>query len=486
MLPFPTRFSLKVEAGKFVKVTTERPEPGVAKLTVEVPLDAFQAALDNAWKRVAARTTVAGFRRGKAPRALVERQVDPRTVADDAINHLVPEAYDDAVSQQGLFPIDRPQFSVDDANLTNGLVFTATVPLRPEVTLGDYTTLTIERPTLEVTEEQVENVITRLKDSRAEWLTADGAKVEVGTMILADIVMDLEPTDPDGKRKTERKASEIIIGENGFPSGFDGGVDGMVAGDHRSFAVIWQGVPTTREDGTGGVEDREALFTVTVHEVRIKHVPEVDDAFAHDVTGGAIGGVDALLEDIRQRLAFEATRHGHTEVENLAVDAAIALSEFEIPKALIDLEAKYLAEEERVSLEQRRITVERYLQLTGQTEESWQAQHVETALRQIRARSLLDAIAEKEGVLVSDAEVDAEVDATIAQYPKDAREARRELRSKDARRRIGATLRRHKAIEKLVGFAGGYPTLSVTEGGPDGHSHDDAPADGVGEGSVAE
>ena len=453
-----------------MKVITQRPEPGVAELTIELPAESLDAAIEKAWKRVAARTNVAGFRRGKAPRALVERQVGPATISEEAINHLVPEAYDDAVTQEGLFPIDRPRFKIESANLGEPLVFTATVPLRPEVTLGDYTSLEIERPTLEVTDDQVENVINQLKESRAQWSVAEGAKAEAGTMIVADIVMDLEPTDTTGKRKTERKAAEIIIGENGFPAGFDGGVDGMVAGDNRSFAVIWQGVPTTKEDGTSGVEDREALFTVTVHEVRAKHMPEVDDAFAHDVTGGSIGGVDALLADIRQRLAFEATRRGHSEVENLAVDAAIAASTFEIPQALIDLETNYLAEEERTSLEQRRLTVERYLQLTGQTTESWRGQLAETAVRQIRARTLLDAIAESEGLEVSSDEVDAEVSATAAQFPTNAKQARRDLGSADSRRRIGASLRRHKAIEKLVGFAGGYPTLSTT--GADDHGHD--------------
>ena len=480
-----------MEAGIVVKVTTQRPEPGVAELTVELPAEALDAAIEKAWKRVAARTNVAGFRRGKAPRALVERQVGLATVTEEAINHLVPEAYDDAVTQEGLFPIDRPRFAVESALPGEALVFKATVPLRPEVTLGDYSSLQIERPSLEVTDEQVENVISQLKESRAEWTTTEGAKAEAGTMLVADIVMDLDPSDAEGKRKTERKASEIIIGENGFPAGFDGGVDGMVAGDTRSFAVIWQGVPTTKEDGTTGVEDREALFTVTVHEVRVKHLPEVNDTFAHDVTGGAIGGIDALHADIRQRLAFEATRRGHTEVENLAVDAAIAASEFEIPQALISLETDYLAEEERSSLEQRRLTVERYLQLTGQSLESWREQLAETAVRQIRARTLLDAIAEREGIEVSQAEVDAEVAATAAQFPNDARKARRELNSADARRRIGATLRRHKTIEKLVGFAGGYPTLSITDADGHGHDHDQGHAhthdgDGGAEASAAE
>jgi trigger factor len=459
-----------VEAGIVVKVSTHRPEPGVAELKVELPAESLDAAIEKAWKRVAARTNVAGFRRGKAPRALVERQVGPATITEEAINHLVPEAYDEAVTREGLFPIDRPRFNVENAGLGLPLVFTATVPLRPEVTLGDYSSLEIERPTLEVTDEQVQNVINQLTESRAQWTASDGTKVAIGTMIVADIVMDLDPSDATGKRKTERKAAEIIIGENGFPAGFDGGVDGMVAGDNRSFAVIWQGVPTTKEDGTNGVEDREALFTVTVHEVRTKHVPAVDDAFAHDVTGGAIGGVEELLADIRQRLAFEATRRGHSEVENLAVDAAIAASSFEIPRALIDLETNYLAEEERTSLERRRLTVERYLQLTGQTTEAWREQLAETATRQIRARTLLDALAEKEGNEVSTSEIDAEVAATAAQFPSDARQARRDLSSADSRRRIGSSLRRHKAIEKLVGFAGGYPTLSIA--GKDDHGHD--------------
>jgi trigger factor len=471
VLPSTAGFNLRVEARIDVKVTTQRPEPGVAELTVELPQEAIDAAIEKALKRIAARTSVAGFRRGKAPRALVERQVGQTKITEEAINHLVPEAYDEAVAQEGLFPIDRPRFEITSATPGEPLVFTATVPLRPEVTLGDYASLVIERPTLEVTDDQVENVIKQLKESRAQWTADESARAKVGAMIVADIVMDLDPSDAEGRRKTERKASEIIVGENGFPAGFDGGVDGMGAGDTRSFAVIWQGVPATKEDGTAGVEDREALFTVTVHEVRTKHVPDVDDEFAHDVTGGAIGGLDALYADIRQRLAFEATRRGHSEVENLAVDAAIAASQFEIPQALISLETNYLAEEERSSLEKRRLTVERYLQLTGQSIESWREQLAETAVRQIRARTLLDAVAEKEGIVVSTEEVDAEVAATAAQFPNDAKQARRELNSADSRRRIGASLRRHKAIEKLVGFVGGYPTLSVADAGGREHEH---------------
>jgi trigger factor len=171
-------------------------------------------------------------------------------------------------------------------------------------------------------------------------------------------------------------------------------------------------------------------------------------------------------------LAFEATRRGHSEVENLAVDAAIAISSFEIPKALVDLETNYLAEEERTSLEQRRLTVERYLQLTGQTTERWRDQLAETATRQIRARTLLDAIAAREGIEVSTAEIDAEVAATAAQFPSNARQARRDLASADSRRRIGSSLRRHKAIEKLVGFAGGYPMLSTAGSNENDHEHD--------------
>lgn len=467
-----------------MKVTTERPEPGVAALTIELPPEELEAELEKAWRRVAARTNVPGFRRGKAPRALVERHVGAATITEEAVNHLVPERYDDAIEQEGLHPIERPRFGLEQATVGEPLVFTARVSLRPEVTLGDVQSITVERPTLAITDDQVQNVVTQLRESRSTWQAVDSAKATAGTMIHADIVMDLEPGDESGKRKTERTGSEVIIGENGFPAGFDSGVDGMGAGDVRTFAVVWQGVPRTSEDGVASVEDRDALFTVTVHEVREKRLPDVDDAFVHDVTGGQVAGLEALRADIGQRLAFEATRRAHSEIENLAVDAAIALSEFEVAEALIDLETDYLAAEESASLTQRRLTLERYLQLTGQSKEDWRGTLRESAIRQLRARTLLDAVADAEGLQVSDAELDAEVAITVAQLPTTARKERKDMTSPESRRRIGASMRRHKSIEKLVGFAGGYPTLALGDAAHDHSSEPSGDAEGDREGTA--
>jgi len=458
-----------------VKVTTEKPEPGVATLTVELPPEDFTTAVDKALTRIAGRTSVPGFRRGKAPRNLVRRQVGEAAVNEEAINHLVPESYDKAVEELGLSPIERPKLSLVQADPGEPLIFTATVALRPEVTLGEYSSVEIEPEVIDVSDEAVDRVIAQLRESRATWEPKDGT-VGADDMIIADIVMDLESDPESGNRRTERNGSEIIIGKNGFPPGFDSGVDGMSVGDTRKFAVIWPAVPRTAEDGETEVAPREALFTVTVHELRHQSLPVVDDEFVKSVSEGQFETRDDLLADIRARLTVESLRNARSRTENKVVDAAIAGATFEIPARLIELEAHYLEDEERESFARRRMTIERYLQLTGQTQESWHAQLHEAAERQIKARTLLDAIVEREGLVVDTSEVDREVAETAASYPTDAARVRKELNSADSRRRISTSILRHKAIEKLVGYVGGYPepTTVTSSELSDGQSHSEA------------
>ncbi len=456
-----------------MKVTTEKPEPGVATLTVELPPEDFTSAVDKALTRISARTSVPGFRRGKAPRNLVRRQVGEAAVSEEAVNHLVPQSYDKAVEELGLSPIERPKLSLVQANAGEPLIFTATVALRPEVTLGEYSTVEIEREVIDISGESVDRVIAQLRESRATWIPKEGT-VGAGDMIIADIVMEIETSSDSENRRTERNGSEIIIGKNGFPPGFDSGVDGMSVGGTRNFAVIWPAVPRTAEDGETEVTPREALFTVTVHEMRQQSLPLVDDEFVKSVSEGQFETRDDLLADVRRRLTVESVRNARNRTENKVVDAAIAASTFEIPARLIELEAHYLEDEERESFARRRMTIERYLELTGQTQEGWHAQLHDAAERQIKARTLLDAIVEREGLVVDASEVNREVAETAASYPMDDARARKQLDSADSRRRITTSILRHKAIEKLVGYVGGYPepnpvTSSELSGG-EGHS----------------
>ena len=202
-----------------MKVTTEKPEPGVAALTVEVPAEEFDRAVDQAWRRVAGRVNIPGFRRGKAPRPLVERHVGPAAINEEALRRLLPQRYDAAVEETGLHPIERPAFDIVQLEAGKPLVFKATVAVQPTVELGDYNELRVEPETVEVGQEDVDRVLNRLREGQAQWIPVEDRGLEMGDQAIADLTVTFPPEEERPERQTERKDSEVILGENGYPDG---------------------------------------------------------------------------------------------------------------------------------------------------------------------------------------------------------------------------------------------------------------------------
>jgi trigger factor len=436
-----------------VKVTSDKPEPGVATLTVELPPEDYERALDQAWRRVANRVNIPGFRRGKAPRALVERYAGPATIDQEAIGRLLPESYDKAVEEAGLAPIERPQFDVVQMERGQPLIFKATVALRPAIDLDGYQQIEIKPDTVEVREEEVQNVLDRLRETQAQWVPVEDRGVEMGDQIIADVQMAFAD-EGEGKpaRTTNREDAEVIIGQNGYPEGFDQAVLGARAGETRTFRLQWPFGP--QQEGEAP-DVRTADFTVTVKDVKRKELPALDDEFAKSL--GEHETVEQLTHDVRRRLRDDALRAARTSTENKAVDAAIEKATFEIAERLIEAETDALVEERRRALEEQRITLERYLQLSGRSEEEWRSEMREQAIRQLKARLILDELAEREGLTATPEEVQEEIETTALGYGDQAQEVRRTLSTDENRRRITTSLRRRKAIERLVALAGGYP-----------------------------
>ena len=436
-----------------MKVTTEKPEPGVATLTIELPPEDFDRAADQAWRRVAQRVNIPGFRRGKAPRPLVERYAGPTAIDEEAVRRLLPEKYDQSVEQEGLKPIERPQFEVVQMERGQPLIFKATVALMPTVELGDYTKLDVKPDTIEVRDEEIENVLSRLRESQSQWVPVEDRAVEKGDQIIADIKMEF-PDEGEGKpaRSSDREEAEIVIGENGYPDGFDDELIGTRPGEAKTFTLTWPFGPA--EEGKEP-DTRSATFSVTVKDVKRKDLPALDDEFAKSL--GEHETLDQLTLDVRRRLRDEALRAARSSTENNAVQALVDTTTFEIPARLVEAEADALAQERSRQLEDQRLTVERYLQLTGQSEEQWRTELRERAEQQLKARLVLDAVAEKEQIEASREEVQAEIDASALQYGDQAQRVRRELSREENRRRIATSLRRQKAIQLLVERAGGYP-----------------------------
>jgi trigger factor len=454
-----------------VKVTTEKPEPGVAALTVEVPAEEFDRAVDQAWRRVAGRVNIPGFRRGKAPRPLVERHVGPAAINEEALRRLLPQRYDAAVEETGLHPIERPAFDIVQLEAGKPLVFKATVAVQPTVELGDYNELRVEPEKVEVGQEDVDRVLDRLREGQAQWIPVEDRGLEMGDQAIADLTVTFPPEEERPERQTERKDSEVILGENGYPEGFDRELLGARPGETRTFSLTWGTPPSpAAADAEAGAEagaeatDEPATaerptttFAVTVKDVKRKQLPELDDDFAKSL--GDHDTLAALTDTVRARLAEEALRSARVATENRVVDAAVEQASYEIPERLVEAETDALGQERSQSLSGQGLTVERYLSLVGRTPEDWRAEQRQQAERQIKARVMLDAVAEREGLSVSPDEVEDEIERTAQGYGQQADEVRRALMTQDSRRRIASSLRRHKAIERLVQIAGGYPTV---------------------------
>lgn len=457
-----------------MKVTTEKPEPGVATLTVEVPPEDLDRAVDQAWRRLANRVNIPGFRRGKAPRPLVERQVGAAAIDEEALRRLLPERYDAAVDETKITPIERPQFDVVQLERGQPLIFKATVAVRPTVELGDYQSIQVEPETVEVTAEQVERVMDRLREGQAQWIPVEDGGLEPGDMAIADLQIELPGEGERQARTTDRKDAEIILGEHGFPQGFDEQMLGARAGETREFPLSWQlpAPPAPAEGESSGPaegesqpapdpERRTSVFTVQVKDIKRKQVPALDDAFAKSV--GDHDTLAALERDVRRRLYLEALQAARAATENKAVEAAVQGAAYEIPARLIEAETEALVQERRRTLEEQRLTLERYLQLVGRPIEAWREEMRERATQQLRARLLLDQLAETEELTATPHEVEQEIERTAEAYGDQAARVRRSLMTDESRRRIAATLRRQKAIGRLVDLAGGYPQAQLDE-----------------------
>ncbi|MBI3969831.1 MAG: trigger factor [Chloroflexi bacterium] len=450
-----------------MKVTTEKPGPGVAELTVEVAPEDFDRAVDQAWRRIAGRVNIPGFRRGKAPRPLVERHVGTAAIDEEALRRLLPKQYDAAVEQTGVYPIERPSFDILQVERGKPLVFKATVTVRPTVELGDYRHLTIEPEEVKIDEEEVDRHVERLRESQAQWIPVEDRGQEMGDQAIVDLSIEFVEEDDRPGRTSERKDVEVVLGENGYPQGFDQELLGAKPGETREFMLSWQLGPGPGEPGGEegkAPETRNAKFTVTVNEIKRRQLPELDDEFAK-----SLGNYDTLAEvkdDMRRRRRADALRAGRVATENKVIDAAIEQTTFEIADRMIDAETESVLEEHRQTLAQQRITLERYLAMLGRSEEDWRNEAREQAIRQLKARLVLDEVAEREGLTVSPEEIEQEIERTVQNYGDEAEQVRRALSTEDSRRRIENSLRRHKAMERLVQNAGGHPAAETeTEAG---------------------
>jgi len=370
------------------------------EITVEEPR--VREAVARAVRRVGARVSVPGFRKGKAPRALLERFVSREAIYDEAIQDFAPEAYEAALRETGLKPIDEPEFDgLNGADLDKGepLVFRVKFTASPEVKLGDYTAIKLDREQREVTDEDVDRTIGNLREQRAEYVPTERAMVETNDLVTVDIdgYVNGELAEPFSAHDVQ-----VVVGSGELIPGLDEKIAGMKKDEPQEFVVD---LPETSEDGE--TIDRNVTFKVSISDVKARQLPDLDDDFARD-----IGGVDTLTglrDKIMHSLRHRALDDAIMDLARRALSSLVTTSEVEIPRLMIDREADESLRTLQRRLASQGLSWEKYLEAKGKSEDEIREELRETAPGPVKTRLVTDALAEKEGLMPTPDEVTAAV-----------------------------------------------------------------------------
>ncbi len=384
----------------------EKQEGNQGVLTFEVDAEKFNEGLDAAFKKVVKTVSVPGFRKGKMPRAMFEKRFGVESLYQDAIDILLPEAYTNAIEEAGIEPVDRPEIDVEQVEKGKALIFKATVTVKPEVKLGQYKGIEVEKVNTEVTEEDVNQELTSLQERHAELVVKETAAENGDT-----VVMDFEGfVDGEAFEGGQADNYSLELGSGQFIPGFEEQLVGTAAGEEKDVEV------TFPEDyHAAELAGKKAVFKVKVHEVKGKELPELDDEFAKDADD-EVETLDALKEKIKTRLEESKKHEAEHTVRDTVVEKAAENAEIDLPAIMIDNEVDRMMQEFEQRLQMQGMNLELYFQFSGQDESALREQMKEEAEKRVRMNLTLEAIAKAENIEVSPEEMDAELNKMSEMY----------------------------------------------------------------------
>ncbi len=375
----------------------KKPEENQAVMEIELPEEEVARALERAYRRLVRRITVPGFRRGRVPRPIFERFVGKDQLYTEALDELVPNAWSAAVSESGLRPLGTPSIQIIQMEEGKPLRFRATVELYPEVKLPEYRSFEVRRRKVTVTEEQVDEVLHQLARRRGGY-----EKVDEPARPGCHVVVDYEGR-MNGERVEALSEQDVLmeVGSSGFPSPFDATLEGMQAGDTRRCEIRFPDDHPAR-----GWAGKKVEFTITVKEVRRRHIPELNDEFAQSF---GFANLEELRANYKSMLLKTENEIADQEVQEQLFQRLVEEAEVDLPESLVEREVDFLIQELEDDLKRRSLSLEDHLRLTDMTLAELRQQTRPRAARRVRTRLVAQAFAEAEGLEVSDEEVESAV-----------------------------------------------------------------------------
>lgn len=425
-----------------MKVTREKEENRQVVLNIELEPAEMETELDLAYHRLAQRADIPGFRKGKAPREVLERHIGKDRVLEDALNSLLPQAYEKALQEQELEPVASPDIKITQTEPV--VIFKATVPLKPVVELGDYRSIRLKPEPPDAIDDELNNMIEQLRRQYGSWEPAE-RPAAFDDLLTIDVESQVE-----GNPFIVQQGVQYQINKNqSAPApGFAQQFVGMKGGEGKEFTL-----PLPEDYAQAELAGKEASFKVKVTEIKQLKLPELDDEFAAAVNP-ELKTFDELKERISTNLKLMAADRARREFEEKVVDSAVDLSQVDFPPVLVETEIDRTLEQQARQLQANNLGMEEYLSRIGKTGEELREELRPAAAKRVFRSLVLDRIAEAEKIEVNDADIDAELERMIEGAGDKKDEARKQLNTPQVRGSLGQMVAARKTVQRLVEIAG--------------------------------
>ena len=393
-----------------MSVKVEKLEKNMAKLTMEVPAEELEKAIQGAYLKQKNRINIPGFRRGKAPRAMIEKMYGAGIFYEDAANALIPEAYSKAVDECGETIVSRPSISIEQLEKGKPFIFTAEVALKPEVVLGDYKGLEVPKSDLEVTEEEIAGELKREQENNSRSIDVDDRAVMDGDKVTLDFEGSVDGEAFEGGKGTDYP---LTIGSGAFIPGFEEQLVGAEIGQEKEVNVTFPENYQAKE-----LAGKAAVFKCTVKKIEMKELPELNDDFAKDVS--EFDTLEEYKADIRKNLEEKKADAAKRSREDAALEKAIENASMEIPDAMLETQVDQMLDDFARRIQAQGLSMEQYMQFTGATQDAMREQMKPQAMKRIQTRLVLEKIAEAENIQISDERLDEEIAKMAEMYKMEA------------------------------------------------------------------
>ena len=425
-----------------MSVQVENLEKNTAKLTIEVPAEKFEEAVQHSYNKNKGKFNIPGFRKGKAPFNMIKKMYGVGVFYEDAVDEVIDASYPDAAKESGLEIVSRPAVSIEQIEEGKSFIYTAKVAVKPEVTLGQYKGVEVQKTKSDVTEEDIETEIKRAREKNSRLITVEDRGVEDGDQVTIDFDGSV-----DGKRFEGGKAEDypLTIGSHTFIDNFEEQLIGKKTGEECEVNVTF---PT--EYHAADLAGKPATFKVTVKEVKEKQLPELNDEFAGEVS--EFETLAEYKEDIKKSLLAKKEADAKGAKEDAVIDAIVENAQMEIPDAMVETQQRQTIDEFGQRLQMQGLNLEQYFQFTGLTYEHMMEQVKPQAERRIKSRLVLEAVAAAENIEATEEDFDAEVKRMAEGYKMEADKIK-ELMGEAGKKQIMEDLAVRKAVDFVVGEA---------------------------------